>query len=458
MFAKSSSFSNSLFLFAGFSFLLLFAYELSHQYLPIKFYNTTPQQHQEDEEQVPATAHASVIDPCTGRYVYLYDLPDCFNSQIVQNCRNLSVSSDICTYVTNSGLGHKLNDTRSSTVLSETGWYVTDQFMLEIIFHNRMKQYECLTTDYSKSTAVYIPFYLGLSVMRKLWEDSPSQRDTLTNDLFRWLRARPEWTAKGGTDHFMAIGRVVWDFQRTTDNGWGVKFLSTPEGKNITALLIETSNWRENEFGIPYPTYFHPSENSQVVAWQEKVRSTKRPWLFSFAGARRPSKISTTRDLIIDQCDNATLCNLQECGSGAKDCYLPSNIMGVFMSSMFCLQPPGDTFTRKSVFDSMVAGCIPVFFCSETAYTQYRWYLPSNFNKFSVYIPEKAVREKTVRIEDLLLGYSDEQIHEMRENVISMIPTLVYKDPTTESDDDVHDAFRVAVDGVLLRIHSSQVL
>ncbi|KAF3340768.1 xyloglucan galactosyltransferase KATAMARI1 [Carex littledalei] len=132
--------------------------------------------------------------------------------------------------------------------------------------------------------------------------------------------------------------------------------------------------------------------------------------------------------------------------------------MGVFMSSMFCLQPPGDTFTRKSVFDSMVAGCIPVFFCSESAYTQYRWYLPSNFNKFSVYIPEKAVREKTVRIEDVLLGYSDEQIHEMRENVIAMIPTLVYKDPTTESDDDLRDAFRVAVDGVLLRIHSSQVL
>ncbi|KAF3340767.1 xyloglucan galactosyltransferase KATAMARI1 [Carex littledalei] len=192
-----------------------------------------PQQHQEDEEQVPAAANASVIDPCTGRYVYLYDLPDRFNSQIIQNCRNLSVSSDMCKYVTSSGLGRKLNDTSSSTVLSETGWYVTDQFMLEIIFHNRMKQYKCLTTDYSKSTAVYIPYYLGLSVMRALWEYSASQRDALTNDLLRWLRARPEWTAKGGKDHFMAIGRVVWDFQRTTDEDkdWGVKFLTTPEGR-----------------------------------------------------------------------------------------------------------------------------------------------------------------------------------------------------------------------------------
>ena len=216
MFAISSPCS-PLFLFAAFSFFLLFAYELSHQQsFPVP---AAPQQHQEDKEQVPAAAatNASIIDPCTGRYIYLYDLPDPFNSEIIQNCRNLSFSSDMCKYVTNSGLGRKLNDTSSSTVLSENSWYVTDQFVLEIIFHNRMKQYECLTTDYSKSTAVYIPFYLGLSVMRKLWVSSASERDALTNSLLPWLRARPEWTAKGNRDHFMAIGRVVWDFQRDSE-------------------------------------------------------------------------------------------------------------------------------------------------------------------------------------------------------------------------------------------------
>ncbi|XP_078181443.1 xyloglucan galactosyltransferase KATAMARI1 homolog [Carex rostrata] len=463
MFAKSSAFS-PLFLFAVFSFFLLFAYELSHQsflgkYISIKFYNTTPHQHQEDQE-VPAAApaHASVIDPCTGRYVYVYDLPDSFNSEILQDCGNLSRWSDMCKYVTNSGLGPKLVDT--SSTLPETGWHVTNQFMLEIIFHNRMKQYDCLTTDYSKSTAVYIPYYAGLDVMRYLFGDTALlQRDYLTNEFLRWLRARPEWAAKGGNDHFMVIGRIAWDFQRTTNESkhWGGKLMTLPESKNMTLLLIETTTWQENEFGIPYPSYFHPSEKSQVVAWQEKLRSTKRPWLFSFAGARRPNAIPTTRDLIIAQCANATLCNLQECGSGAKDCHSPSNIMGVFTSSIFCLQPPGDSPTRKSAFDSMIAGCIPVFLQPGSAYTQYRWYLPSNFNKFSVYIPEKAIRQGTLRIEDVLLGYSDEQILEMRENVLALIPALVYKDPSTKSD-DLRDAFDVAVDGVLRRIHNSHVL
>jgi xyloglucan galactosyltransferase MUR3 len=322
-----------------------------------------------------------------------------------------------------------------------------------------MNQYQCLTSDYSQSTAAYVPYYVGLDVMRYLWGYNASTRDALTNELVPWLRARPEWAARGGRDHFMVIGRIAWDFQRSSNEGrhWGGKFLTLPEAKNMTLLLIETTTWRKNEFGIPYPTYFHPSKESEVVAWQEQLRFTKRPWLFSFAGARRPNVIPTTRDLIIDQCANATQCRLQECGSGAKDCYSPSNILEVFMSSSFCLQPPGDSYTRKSAFDSMVAGCIPVFLHPASAYSQYRWYLPSNFNKFSVYIPEKAVREGTVRIEDVLLGYSDEQIRDLREKVIAMIPTLVYKDPTTESD-GFRDAFDVAVDGVLRMIHGGHAL
>ncbi|KAF3326460.1 xyloglucan galactosyltransferase KATAMARI1 [Carex littledalei] len=459
-FAKSSPFS-SLFLLVVFCFFLLFAYQFSHQffvhkYLTIKFNNTTLKQHQYQEEQVPA-AQASVFDPCTGRYIYVYDLPDRFNFRIIQHCQNLSRTSDVCKHVTNSGLGPKLVDT--SSTLPETGWYVTDQFMLEIIFHNSMKQYECLTTDYSKSTAVYIPYYIGLGIMQYLFGYSASQRDALINDFLHWLRARPEWAARGGRDHFMVIGRVAWDFFRTTNESkrWGGKFLTLPEAKNMTLLFIETSNMHENEFGIPYPTYFHPSEKSQVVAWQEQLRSKTRPWLFSFAGKRHPNGIATMRDLIMDQCANATRCNLHECGTGTQDCHSPSNILGLFMSSIFCLQPPGDSPTRKSTFDSMVAGCIPVFFHPGSAYKQYYWYLPSNFNKYSVYIPEKAVLEGTVRIEDVLLGYSDEQINEMRENILAMIPTLVYKDPRNKSD-DIRDAFDVTVDGVLRRIHSRNVL
>ncbi|KAJ3680785.1 hypothetical protein LUZ60_015274 [Juncus effusus] len=258
----------------------------------------------------------------------------------------------MCRLIGNSGLGPKLNNIGS--VLSETGWFATNQWTLEIIFHNRMMQYDCLTTNYSQSTAVYIPFYIGLDIARYLWEYDISTRDSLTSDLIHWLRARPEWAARGGKDHFLVLGRTTWDFQRTIDEDrhWGGKFLTLPESKNMTIVMIEACLWSENEFAIPYPTYFHPLRESEVVLWQEKVRSMKRKWLFSFVGARRP------------------------------------------------------------------------------------------------------VQERRVNIQDVLLGYSEEQVREMREEVIRMIPRLVYKDPRNKSE-SFQDAFDVAVDGVIKRIREN---
>ena len=32
----------------------------------------------------------------------------------------------------------------------------------------------------------------------------------------------------------------------------------------------------------------------------------------------------------------------------------------LYRQSTFCLTPPGDSLTRKSLFDSLLAGCIPV--------------------------------------------------------------------------------------------------
>ena len=39
-----------------------------------------------------------------------------------------------------------------------------------------------------------------------------------------------------------------------------------------------------------------------------------------------------------------------------------SAILDTFLGSDFCLQPRGDTYTRRSVFDCIVASSIPVFF------------------------------------------------------------------------------------------------
>ncbi|XP_049933946.1 xyloglucan galactosyltransferase KATAMARI1 homolog [Nymphaea colorata] len=390
-------------------------------------------------------------DPCGGRYVYVHKLPSRFNEDMLKECRSLSLWTNMCKFTTNAGLGPPLENVEG--VFSDTGWYATNQFAVDVIFSNRMKQYECLTDDSSLAAAVFVPFYAGFDIARYLWGYNISMRDAASLALVDWLVKRPEWKVMDGKDHFLVAGRITWDFRRLTDGegDWGNKLLFLPAAKNMSMLVVESSPWNKNDFGIPYPTYFHPAKDADVFLWQERMRKLERPWLFSFAGAPRPDNPKSIRGQIIDQCRNSKVCKLLECDFGESKCHSPSSIMQMFQGSLFCLQPQGDSYTRRSAFDSMLAGCIPVFFHPGSAYIQYTWHLPRNFTKYSVFIPEDDIRKRNISIEQRLLQISPEQVKIMREEVISLIPRLVYADPRSKLE-TLHDAFDVAVDAIIDKV------
>ncbi|KAF2298105.1 hypothetical protein GH714_014702 [Hevea brasiliensis] len=243
----------------------------------------------------------SVKDSCLGRYIFIHRLPSQFNQELIENCESINRGTEhnICPYLVNSALGHEVEN--SQGILLNKSWYSTNQFLLEVIFHFRMKKYKCLTNDSSLASAIYVPFYAGLDVSRYLWGFKTSVRDQSGYDLVKWLVEKPEWKKMLGRDHFLVAGRIAWDFRRQTDNesDWGSKLRFLPESNNMSMLAIESSSWN-NDYAIPYPTCFHPSKDM--------------------------------------------------------------NVMRLFQNSVFCLQPPGDSYTRRSMFDSILAGCIPVFF------------------------------------------------------------------------------------------------
>ncbi|CAK9139148.1 unnamed protein product [Ilex paraguariensis] len=377
---------------------------------------------------------------CLGRYIYVHDLPNRFNDDVIKQCRLLSKWSDMCQYMVNMGFGPDLGNPQR--IFLNTGWFTTQQFSLDVIFHNRMKQYECLTNDSSKASAIFVPYYAGLDVARYLWGSNISMRDSASSDLAKWLREKPEWKVMWGRDHFLVAGRITWDFRRgiDEDSGWGNKLMLLPEAKNMTILTIESSPWNSNDFAIPYPTYFHPSSDNEVFQWQNKMRRQRRRILFSFAGAPRPNLDDSIRSQIMEQClASSRKCRLLECKNDGNKCHKPANVMKMFQSSVFCLQPPGDSFTRRSTFDSILAGCIPVFFTPGSAYVQYLWHLPKDFDKYSVLIPEDEVKEMKVSA--------------MREEVIRLIPKVIYADPRSRLE-TLEDAFDFTVKGVLERVEA----
>ena len=350
----------------------------------------------------------------------------------------------------NMGLGPQI--ATSEGVLTNNTWYATNQFLLEVIFHNRMTKYPCLTNDSSLASAIFVPFYAGLDVSRFLWLSNLTDRDSSARDLLQWLADRPEWNKMWGRDHFLISGRIAWDFRRQRDEEsyWGSKFRFLPESMNMSMLAVEASSWN-NDYAIPYPTSFHPSKDTQVLQWQRKIKFCKRPYLFTFTGAPRPELEGSIRGKIIEQCRASSVCKFVDCSYGVERCDDPINVMKVFESSVFCLQPPGDSYTRRSIFDSMVAGCIPVFFHPGTAYSQYKWHLPKNRSRYSVYIPVKDVKEWNANVEEVLLGIPEVEVSAMREEVIKVIPNIIYADPASELD-SFEDAFDLAVKGMVERI------
>ncbi|KAL6643141.1 hypothetical protein ACP70R_021322 [Stipagrostis hirtigluma subsp. patula] len=393
-------------------------------------------------------------DRCAGRRVYMYDLPPRFNADLVPDyCRMWS----LCRATENGGFGPELPGGEGGA-LPERGSYDTEMYMLEMIFHTRMRHYECLTVDAAAADAVFVPYYAGFDAAMNIWKSDLAPRDALSRDLVDWLQRRPEWRAMGGRDHFLVVARGSWDFLRTTDDGWGNALLALPAIRNTTVLTTEASPWLGNDFAVPFPSHFHPASDADVLRWQDHVRRLERRWLWAFAGAPRPGN-ATVRAQIIEQCSRSSACSLlgRNRSNSSNTEFLKKNnnspgpIMRLLESAEFCLQPTGDGYTRKSTFDAILAGCIPVFFHPVSAYTQYLWHLPRDYRSYSVFIPKADVSRRNVSIEAVLRKIPPATVARMREEVIRLIPSVMYKDPAAKQA-KFKDAFDITLEAVLRRV------
>ncbi|CAN6169609.1 unnamed protein product [Urochloa humidicola] len=422
---------------------------------------------------------------CEGRYVHMVDLPPEFHV-CAEGSPAFTSEHGICHLMSNAGLGPVLlpsagsgndrsdggNGDSHADIIPNTGWYNTNQYALEVIFHHRMRHYDCLTGDPAAAAAVYVPYYAANELQpHTCGHFNATLRDGATGAMLQWLSSRPAWAALGGRDHFMVASKTSWMFRRAAagddDAGCGNSFMLRPESRNMTVLTYETVIWvqppRQRDFAVPYPSYFHPSSAGEVAEWQARARAAPRPWLFAFAGARRPNGTLAIRDRIFDACNAAALrrtCGMLDCvaaaAGGGNPCRSPRRLMALFASSRFCLQPLGDSFMRRSSVDAVMAGCIPVFFHEASTFEkQYQWHErdpDGRRRQYFVLIDQDDVLQGKVGIEEALSRYTDEEVAAMREEVIKMIPRFLYKDPRVRFAGDMRDAFDIIVDEVIARI------
>ncbi|KAG6386827.1 hypothetical protein SASPL_152003 [Salvia splendens] len=408
----------------------------------------------------PCLPRRPAADECPSGTVYVYDLPFMFNHHLLlHSCTDLDNWNWQCGISANGGFGGRAAELRR--LLPENlykSWFRTNQFALEVIFHKRILTHKCRTLEAESATAFYIPFYGGLAVGKHLWKNDTAKRDRDCRMLLGWLDQHEHWKKSNGSDHFISLARITWDFRRLADPAqiWGSTFLNMPEMQRVTRFIIEKADFDDRDVGVPYPTGFHPESREILQNWQQFVRKQKRASLYTFIGAAREPIGRDFRGTLLTYCSNSSSCRVVDCAA-AKCSADSSVIMESLLASKFCLQPKGDSFTRRSVFDCMIAGSVPVFFWNQTAYDQYPWFLPGEPESYSVYINHEEVMNKTSVIEHVLKGYSKEEIRKKREKVIETIPRIVYGIQSGGST-DFEDAFDIAIDGVLQRIRKEREL
>ncbi|CAN1845327.1 Probable xyloglucan galactosyltransferase GT17 [Linum perenne] len=397
----------------------------------------------------PAGRNPAAVCPHHLPLVYIYNLPSEFNAGLLDNCAHLNSYTDMCPYVANRGLGRPLYDGGSSP--PSPTWYATHQFIGEMIFHARLENHPCRTVDPTTADLFYVPFYGGLHQSSMAREMNLTARDHLAVQLARHL----SWlTRRQGRDHFLVLGRTAWDFMRTDDDGNGGGALNRDYGANVLLRLTALSNVTR-QVGIPYPSYFHPFNVDQVRTWQTEVKGSRRPYLWSFIGApRKGGGIAAVREELMRQCSESRRCKLVNCTMSEENehrfkCHDPKEVLNVMRKSQFCLQAPGDSFTRRSTFDAVLTGCIPVFFSWHTAYSQYEWYFSKDRASYSVYMEEKEVMGGK-RVEEELLRIERGKVEAMRELIIEeLMPRMTYAHPNASN---VDKGFEDVIDVALTRL------
>ena len=236
--------------------------------------------------------------------------------------------------------------------------------------------------DPSKASAFIIPFDAGVHSYIDHKNGKPrlaSPHGWRAISLLKYYSQNETFWKHHGHDHYIFFSITVYQMV-----GIGVKVFFMEQCQNCTAITIETSptftaisgRSRRYWYAALYPSSFHWWEGIQTIPWQVTSTSLARRTIFAlFIGSVKTSNTNSNlfRRTLFQQCSEDTSCSWHKTAHACNGVVNSTAQMMLFQQSIFCPAPPGDSITRKSIFDSLVSGCIPVIF-AKASMTQYLWF------------------------------------------------------------------------------------
>ncbi|XP_067651969.1 uncharacterized protein [Haliotis asinina] len=385
--------------------------------------------------------------------VYIYSLPTRFNKDI-ETCVNYDAQPYLCLHLQNGGLGKFIYRE------GEMGVFYTNQFSLEVIIHNQLLQSRYRTLNPEEADIFYIPAYLGVYFFCR-WSTTIEQ---LQNEMFDIIDAMPYF--RQGKPHISTLAKIERE-QAASDH----PLLQNEKCRDVTYLVIEKEAyaWYRKFLGIenqrvivvPYPSYVHlynTKTASQSIS--SPGLESRQLMIFVAASDRRTNEfrniimdqmphkvVDTTYEKFVEQVqaqgkDTPTqvILTTTECRPGHENITI-----GWMQKSVFCLQPPGDSPTRKSFYDSIQSGCIPVIFRFADQNVEYPFQRVLNYTEFIVTIDSERI-ERHEQIRDILEEIPKDEVHRLHQNVLKVARMLQYS--VIESGDQPR-SYRDALDMIM---------
>ena len=383
--------------------------------------------------------------------------------------------------------------------------YDSDMYGLGALVHERSLQYNCRTHDPSTADLFFVPTFSARDTGGRCAEENRTShrfagglarlRLPLTGSNQSVLEAR------GGADHVVLNARTArhWEQEPACELSLADSAFGSPIKLSAEAPEQGRGGWVYPE--APYLPRLMPEGGYHSIPWTSTVHldldSTRPfPWearherpilvIASFAITRWPAvqfprPIHELRVALWNTCkaqQNLTRCTCaspQGSSSLQSQRLLPNGaidpasteatrrptpmrrIAQLYSRATFCLQPGGDTVSRKAIVDALLLGCIPVLF-HQGQQALWPWHWGSWVDNATVLLDQEAVRSGKLDAIGTLAALDDAHVRAMQLTIAthghrmqySALDTAVLRHHGVLGDAQAEDAFDLALQGALV--------
>lgn len=363
--------------------------------------------------------------------LYIYELPAEFNVNLIRYMHLPELD--------NCGFGPIMYEERG-----DVSYHNTWQFALDVILHHKLMYSPYRTHNPHETDVFFIPFYEASHCFCKRHYNTSYKGKALEEALISEIHRLPYY--RQGKLHLLPVAKIEREEMSPS-----CPLLKYDWTWNVTLIGIEALESRRTRakyhpyhyppfIAAPYPSYGHFQHPDGGKYHQTIFSTPRRVFVFLAASGRRSNPF---RNRILDMFPNTTSVSIDQyyrlkqistnqklhsmrldTPEGLGNHQVPT--MQWMRNSVFCLQPAGDSPTRKSFYDGIISGCIPVLFKLDyQPIVTYPFQDVLDYSKFTVTVPTNQT------FQDVLEPYEKDpnKVVELQKHLYEVIPMMQYSYP-----------------------------